>query len=143
MSQGIGTTWDFRGHGVVAPTICIEINTNGRFYTPTFERASSTDTSVYPRYCIECQTGTISDPLGFRKLQLLFGGGGELPYPSSGKGKEPLMRISLFTGFMVFIDANTQFTDTVSTDVDEQIVLLIPLTIAGKGSLGGSRGRRS
>jgi hypothetical protein len=137
VSPGIGIAWDFHGHLVISPKISVGINNNGTFYNLTFGIASSIDASLYPHYFIECQAGVLSEPLGFRKAQLFYGGGIGLTIPSSGQGKKPSMRVSLFTGFMFFLNVNILFTDTVRTDIGGQVVLPIPLKKVEKGSIGG------
>jgi hypothetical protein len=127
ISPGLGFSWDFGGHFILSPKVSIGVLQNGVFYNITVGRSTSSDEKIYPHYFVEAQCGQLSEPSDYKKTQLFYGGGIGLTIPTSNNDSGVSLRVSAFTGYMVFLNATVLFKDKIQTELGGQIVLPIPL----------------
>ena len=137
ISPGFTLSINFSGHVIFSPKVSIGLAENGRFYNITFGKSFSSDTNVYPNHFIELQYGALSEHFEYRKQSLFVGGGIGFTFPSSKIEHAPSLRVSMFIGFLCFINATLLFKDNVEVDIGPQFVLPLPLKKIEVGSLGG------
>ena len=137
ISPGFTLSINFSGHVIFSPKVSVGLAENGRFYNITFGKSFSSDTNIYPNRFVELQFGSLSEHFEYRKQSLFIGGGIGFTFPSSKIKHTPFMRVSVFTGFLCFINATVLFKDTVEVDLGPQFVLPLPLKKIEVGSLGG------
>ena len=127
LSPGITFSFNFDGYFIVSPKISIGFVENGSFYNITYGKSWSSDTSAYPHYFIEFQSGAISTQLKYGKQNLFVGGGVGVTIPSAKTNHNPSFRITIFSGFMYFLNATFLLSDPFQSEIGGQVVLPIPL----------------
>jgi hypothetical protein len=137
LSPGLGISWDLDGCFVFSPKISLGIIDNGLFYNVTVGRSTSSNNKLYPHYFAEAQCGQLTQPSEFRKLQVFYGGGVGLTFPTSGGDSRVSFRTSIFTGYIFFLNATFIFREKIQTEIGGQIVAPVPIGGLDFGSIGG------
>jgi hypothetical protein len=127
ISPGLGFSWDFNGHFILSPKISAGVLQNGIFYNLTIGRSSSSGANNYPHYYVEVQTGQLTTPSDYKKTQLFYGGGFGFTIPAIDTGAGVSVRASVFTGYLLFLNASILFNERIQTELGGQVVLPIPL----------------
>ena len=127
LSPGLGLSWDLNGHFILSPKISAGFLQNGKFYNLTIGRSSSSDEHNYPHYYVEVQLGQLTTPSDYKKTQLFYGGGVGFTIPANDTSAGVSFRASMFTGYLLFLNASILFNEKIQTELGGQVVLPIPL----------------
>ena len=128
ISPGLDIAWNFEGDFVIGPKISVGIVRKGAFYNLTFGLSSSKDKIIYPHYYIEAQCGysSIITAHNTQQFLLLTGFGFGIGIHSKDTKNNISYRLSVFSGDIIFLNANVFYTDRFYPEIGLEGVAPIP-----------------
>jgi hypothetical protein len=133
----LGLSWNFNGNFILSPKVSIGYLQNGLFENITLGYSFSTEKNMYPHYYVEGQLGKLTQPSDYKKMQVFYGGGIGLTIPTSSRESGVSLRASVFTGYLLFLNATFLFNNNIQTELGLQLVAPVPLKSIDFGPVGG------
>ncbi len=126
LSPGVNISWDFNGNFIIGPKVSLGILNKGMFYNLTLGILSSKNNIIYPYYYMEGQIGKVSE-ITQSEFPLLSGFGIGVGYHTNDSNDKISYKLSLFSGYIVFINASVLYRNKIYSDLGFETVLPIPI----------------